>query len=921
MASVTYDDRSFMVDGNRIWLMSGSVHYFRTPAGEWKDRLLKAKRSGLNCIDTYVAWNFHELAEGKWDFTGNRDLVAFVRQAKELGLYVILRPGPYICAEWDFGGLPAWLSTKPGIAYRTNNASFSHYFDKYFRQVLPRLAELQVSRGGNIILIQNENEYLMTTMPDRLAYMEFITQLFRRGGFDIPIITCNWQTDPAVPDTIDCVNGWETVPGLKLQRRRQPDVPLLVTEFWDGWFDHWGQEHQTKDAREVTRRALEIIGCGGQINYYMFHGGTNFGFWGSRVVANDHAFLTTSYDYDAPLAEGGGLTPKYYLTRLVNMMANHMGRFLATCSAGRPGASVADGTSVYNLQGPRGDWAIVSGGRQADAKTAKLILGNAQEITVSLELLGATAVPVGLPLTLTHTLDFTNLMPLGYFFDSVLVLHGPAGFAGVVRVNGKDYNVEVPAAQETAFIEIDALKLLVINSELATRTWLVENTLLLGPDFVGEDQEKLVHAAGAKDYALVTAEGKLSRKKIARPSAAAKHPAPKLSAWKPSARCDEVAPDAALTWTKIDRPTDVDALGQHYGYVWYRVEMQVAKAGRKNIYLPECEDRATIYLNGQLLGTWGRGEGATRQPMAANLVKGRNVFAIMVDNMGRVCGGPDLGERKGLWGHMYDAVAFKPAKVKLIKQETFAKRVVPRRLSHLLAELERTPVTLVQVELAMSDASPMHISFSELNHHLAVTCNERTVGFFPKTAFAAGDLTLSSEIHAGKNKLELLLWGDVTAESLKNISFYTLKENLTASAAWSFRPWTVPAAATTKAGPAAPHGGHGHAKSGQSPAWHEATFKRPAAGHAAGAPGADAALFLHLPADRKAKAHASKGQIILNGQNIGRHWSIGPQEYYYLPTSYLTEENHLLIFDESGKAPAHASLEFRPHGPYGEGKP
>ncbi len=197
IAKVTYDDRSFLVDGRRIWLVSGSVHYFRTPAELWRDRLLKAARAGLNCISTPVPWNFHEPSEGQWNLTDDAGVAEFVTTAADLGLYVILRPGPYIGADWDMGGLPSWLMAKSGVSLRGSNAAYSHYFDKYFRQVLTGLADLQVSRGGNIILIQNEHEYYMTTMPDRITYLEFVNQLFRRSGFDIPIISCN-RFSPAV---------------------------------------------------------------------------------------------------------------------------------------------------------------------------------------------------------------------------------------------------------------------------------------------------------------------------------------------------------------------------------------------------------------------------------------------------------------------------------------------------------------------------------------------------------------------------------------------------------------------------------------------------------------------------------------------------------------------------------------------------
>jgi len=196
MIQVTYDNRSFMVNGHRIWLVSGALHYFRMPAALWRDHLMKARRGGLNCIETYIPWNYHEPLEGQWRFTGDCDVAEFVKQAGDLGMYVIIRPGPYICAEWDFGGLPAWLMAKANIQYRTHNAIYTHYYDKYFRQLLPQLADLQVTRGGNIIAIQNENEYFMTTQPDRQEYLSFISRLIRRAGFDIPVLTCNLVSSP-----------------------------------------------------------------------------------------------------------------------------------------------------------------------------------------------------------------------------------------------------------------------------------------------------------------------------------------------------------------------------------------------------------------------------------------------------------------------------------------------------------------------------------------------------------------------------------------------------------------------------------------------------------------------------------------------------------------------------------------------------
>ena len=888
MANVTYDDRSFMIDGQRIWLVSGAIHYFRTPHQLWADRLLKAKRAGLNCIETYLAWNFHEPREGHWQMSGDHDVVEFVRLAEELGLYVILRPGPYICAEWDFGGLPAWLTTKSGMAYRTSNAAYTHYFDKYFRQVLPRLAELQVTRGGNIILVQNENEYMMTTMPDRSNYLEFISQLLRRSGFEIPIVTCNCFSDPPVPDAVDCVNTYgDVVTHLKVMRARQPSAPLMVTEYWDGWFDQWGGKHAVKDAREVARKALEILGCGAQFNYYMWHGGTNFGFWGSRLVGGEDWYQTTSYDYDAPLAEGGGLTPKYYRTKLVNMLAQHMGRFFAQCTMGQPGATLKDVPDVLNISGPGGRWAVVTNNGRDDIKAANVALPGWVSLPVSLEPLGAVAIPMELRINSETLLDYCNVMPLGFFGEKILVVHGPAGFEARLSVNGKELRGELPKGDEPKLIEHEGLTIVLASSDLAERTWFVDNTLVFGPMLVGETLEDMVHAPHAKQAAMLSMEGKLTHRKV-KPASPAKLTAPKLGSWTRVRVCTEPV-DEQMPWQPIDRPMDVDRLGQHYGYVWYRAKIHSDRARRVALFLPACEDRATIFLNGERLGVWGRGADAQRTPMSAPLKRGDNVLTLLADNLGRFAYGPRLGELKGLADHIYDAKLLTGRKFKVKQAEGFSRRIIPRQMLHVIPQLEKLPVHTAEIDIPLTKVTPLHMSFSGLSCHVAVLCNERVVGMFPSHGVNFGDVMLASELRRGKNAIQFVLWGELGAKDLDRVKFHVMEENLTAAAKWSYLPWSAPQ-------------GEGPIVGKDRPAWYVAKFKYTPQ---------SAPLFLNI-------LSAKKGQIILNGHNVGRFWTIGPQQRYYLPECWLLEENELMVFEENGSIPANSRLEYCPAGPYGE---
>jgi len=886
MPTVRYDDRSLIVDDERIWLASGSIHYFRVPRALWRDRLLKARRAGLNCIQTYVAWNLHEPRQGEWDFSGELDLREFVAQAAEVGLYVILRPGPYICAEWDFGGFPAYLAGKSNLTYRTSNAAFMHYFDRFLAQVLVRLADMQVTRGGNIILVQNENEYYYTTMPDRMTYLQFISQLIRRAGFEVPIITCNLLSEPLLPDAVECMNCWgNEVQTAKRLRQAQPDAFMLATEFWTGWFDYWGGKHQVKDAREVARRALEILGCGCQVNYYMWHGGTNFGFSGSRLSVNDRSYQTTSYDYDAPLAEGGGLTRKYYLTKLVNMLASHFGRAFAQARMEGPSVTVHNGTQVLNVAGPDGRMAVVTNNGRDEVTSADITLPDGRPLTVPLEQLGAVAVPIGVRLSPEAVLNYANLMPLGVFGENLLILHGPAGWEARVAINGKELAAKVPADDRAVELEEAGQKVVILNSDAAQRTWEVDETLVIGPEFVGETTEDIVPGPGLKQYTLIGPESKPAVRKV-KPSAARKPTAPRLGQFSRLCVCDEPI-NKDLTWTKLDRPRDVAALEITRGYAWQRALVDSPRALRRHLFLPDCEDRATIYVNGALAGVWGRGPGAVRTPISVPFKRGANELVFLLDNMGRVNFGPKLGQPKGLFGHVWEAKPLKLKKFKLRAGGEFSRRMVPRMMVHMLPSLMSEPVFTAEVTFPLSRITPVHLSCTDLHHHMIVLCNGRQAAFLPESGGYA-DITLGNELKKGTNRLQLLLWGDVKAKVLDNIRLHLLMESVTDKAAWSFRRWEVP----TETGRVVGKG---------LPAWYHARFKYG---------GSTVPLFLRI-------SGAKKGQIFLNGLNAGRYWNIGPQEYYYLPESWLRPENELLIFEEQGNTPSGSRLMYRPGGPYG----
>ncbi|MEE1754459.1 glycoside hydrolase family 35 protein [Streptomyces sp. SP18CS02] len=307
------DDDGFLLDGKPFRLISGGLHYFRVHPDQWADRLRKARLMGLNTVETYVPWNLHQPRPGGLCMDGGIDLPAFLDLAADEGLHVLLRPGPYICAEWEGGGLPSWLLTDPDIRLRSQDPRYLAAVDRYFERLLPPLLPYLATRGGPVLAVQVENEF--GAYSDDTAHLEHLAATLRRCGVDVPLFTCDQPADlerGALPGTLATANfGSRTVPNLAALRAHQPSGPLMCTEFWIGWFDRWGAHHVVRDAAQAAQELDEVLAAGASVNFYMFHGGTNFGFTNGANDKHTYRPTVTSYDYDAPLDEAGDPTEKF----------------------------------------------------------------------------------------------------------------------------------------------------------------------------------------------------------------------------------------------------------------------------------------------------------------------------------------------------------------------------------------------------------------------------------------------------------------------------------------------------------------------------------------------------------------------------------------------------------------------------------
>jgi len=310
---------SFLLDGKPFVVKAGELHFPRIPREYWEHRIRMVKAQGMNTVCIYVFWNFHEPQPDEFNFEGQADVRAFVQLCQKNGLYVIVRPGPYCCAEWEMGGLPWWLLKKKDIRLRSLDPYFMERVKKFEGALAGQLGDLQISKGGPIIMVQVENEFggYGTDRP----YVSAVRDVLREVGWtDVPLFQCDWSSNfeqNALDDLLWTMN-FGTGSNIDSQFRRlkelRPTTPLMCSEFWSGWFDNWGRAHETRDAKDMVAGLREMLEKNISFSLYMVHGGTSFGHWAG---ANSPGYQPdcTSYDYDAPIDEAGRATPKFWELR------------------------------------------------------------------------------------------------------------------------------------------------------------------------------------------------------------------------------------------------------------------------------------------------------------------------------------------------------------------------------------------------------------------------------------------------------------------------------------------------------------------------------------------------------------------------------------------------------------------------------
>lgn len=950
MSRVQVTRDGLAVDGRPLYLLAGQVHYFRWPRAEWREVLLKARAGGLNAVDTVIPWNLHEPVEGTYHFADEADLPGYLDLIAELGLYAIVRPGPYICAEWENGGFPAWLTARlrpdeNGLALRTTDPRFFEPTLRWFDRLVPLLAERQVDRSGPIILVQIENEHWASGVYGHDAYQERLAEALTERGITVPLYTCmgagrRWP---------EFRNGWNGLAEkLAATRSLWPDNPMIVSELWSGWFDDWGKSrHNGKTPVSLDWKLHELlaVGCAG-LSHWMWAGGTHFAFWGGRTVGGDTVHMTTSYDYDAPVGEHGELTEKFYVARrhhlLLGTLGTQLSRLLSSdgllpgprvlAPKGVPGRAAAGSEPYRNVR--LGDVsATFLQNPTLERQTHQIFLpavadSPAAHLAVEVEAASIKPIFANLPLADSGvTLRLHTSRLLGFWrlpAGDLLVCFGSEGEVGQVELlapaawevvdadgcaaaaEGRRLSLRYCIGRRPTVVRAAAggrpFSLVLLTQHSAERWWpLGDAGFVVGPDLVLDgrvegDTVRLDPASGHGLALFIAADGR--RRRL---SADPTEPVPPLrfAAVELGAprRLGLVERDAQDGWQPIARPEPVEAWGCPLGYAWYRAVFSLDEPAETTLAAPWLADRATVFVDGEQVGVLGvdptQPLAGGRCTLSLKLSAGRHDLRLLVDNLGRFNYGSNTGERKGLldtlyWGGVQEDIT--AGWTALWQEAVFAGEALANaKPAHVRPDadgvaLDHFPLSAASVWLLREINVPA-------GHRAVLTLvGDRN----PGALFVNGQAVARFSRHYGGGylKLDITRWlkpdGNVLALHIQDYGGLPWRASLlhfdpaqAVQAAWSVRCGVTPAAQDGAATGAA--------------FWRYHFVYDPAR---------------HGPGPFRLALHGLvKGQIWLNGHNVGRYWQIGPQETYKLPVSWLLAENELLLLDEVGASPDEVAIE------------
>jgi hypothetical protein len=921
MPTVTYDGRSFMLDGRRIWLVSGSIHYARVPREHWEERIHAAKLAGLNCIESPVFWNRHEPRAGTFDFAGDNDIRHFVTLIGQAGMYCILRPGPFVGADWDFGGLPPWLKAVKNVKFRAANGPFLEACSRYLTAVADKVRDLQVTapgKGGPILLVQNEAGWTCGDDKEGQNYLGELNRYLREAGLNVPFVNSNnlWQ---GVEGEIDAWVGTGDMLGTIRQLGAvRPDQPRMVIEYRPTGPCVWGEEGSgTIDPGVLQSRLAQILAAGGQFNLYPFHGGTNFGFWGGRLPETP-GYLTATYDCGAPISETGIPGPTYNAVRRICTFASRFGRVFANLDPSYrpvsilPSAAPAEkpekpekgkketrpvaGATLVHASGPQGGVVFIFAAPGGKGGSLSLLLPDGTSLPVEIGDQAVTWCLFDTFLGGRARLDYSSFSAFA-IVGKVLVLFGPAGAEGIVSINGSPMDAVIPKGKSPAIVQHEGITVVLCTAEQVDSTYITEDAVYLGVAGLTREGQPIAIGA-AKQVQRLDSEGASKNIPAAHPPTPKKADKVPLSDWA-MAGTNEYMDGTSPRYATIDGPAELASLGSAFGYGWYRLRIKSNITGRAHLAFPAAGDRLLVRLDGEPVGIVGHGPGAAGI-LNLNVKKGNHTLVALAENMGRLCGGVHVGESKGLYGDVWSVEAIKVPKPALKTAEPMdvlsfrtpiwevqpGDLTLPDRLTWTLAHRRKTPVLMI--------IPPFH------GRGLLVL-NGAAIAFLDSSA-EERIVIPAEQLKTGNNTVQVALLAahgagpeDAFKQLTDNVEFYDAEEPISGKAEWAFAKWEPPRATAFQKGKTVERPG---------PTWWRAHFTPPS----------EHGLLFDATG-------LTKGQIYINGRHVSRYFvamadgkPVPPQTQYYIPGPWLKpgQDNELLIFDENGGNPSKTRLASAP---------
>jgi len=954
MASLTHDGQTFLIDGKRIWILAASIHYARVAPERWEATIAAAQQAGFNTIDTACPWMLHERRRGKFSFDGQADLRRFVELCAKHGMRVILRPGPFIGHGYDGGGLPPWLSEIDGLMPRQANEPFIEAVGQYFRKLCGEISDLQVTQGGPIILFESEHAWVCANENQGASYLHEVTRVLRECGITVPIFNSNDLWQPAA-DTIDTWRGFDDMLGHMRQLRVvQPEAPRLVSTFDASRTAAWGIDPgAAHEPQRIVQRLAQVLAGGAQVIVDPFHGGTNFGFMGGRLAGGPDRFAASSAVARAPLGEVGARMPGYHAMRRLITFANQFSAVFMELDPAQQSACLA----VNDVEGKGGgrDVSIVTLAGRAGRVVFVFRNGAAsrQQPSIPLLLHDGTTMPVTLgeasvgwflfdaDLAGAGKLDYTNLCLFAVVDRSLLVMHGPAKSMAAISIAGGTFRGEVPSGPKPLVVDHRGLTLVICNQSNIDTTYFDKQHVYVGASGIDAHGDPIPESLNKPVW--VISKGAVMRKwqpSVNKPpaaesdapsrgkkggktkviAAAAPMPPPSqprmvsgpasiaLRSWS-AAPAIEYASGTSPRFATLEGPRTLSACGAQQGYGWYRIELRSKTARSRLLALPSAGDRVHLYMHGKLERLIGAGPGATLEPIAHKFAVGEVVMSMLADNLGRCAEGSDLDDPKGVFGHVFEVKPLRSVRPKIAD----AALVHPFALREFIAF--RTYGQLSEAEQVIwrfshARKNPILLDLHSVSASGTIVLNDQPVAYY---AGAAGcstgrvllDPTSMEAMRRGKNVLRFApdtRQSNAADEVAKRAKLYECVETISDGARWSFARWEPPIASSYR------ETSSGDARSLRGvPCWWRTHVE----------------VTPHeLPRWFDTNG-LSKGQVFINGKNLGRYFtatrdgkSVGPQRRLHVPDSLLkiNHNNEIVVFDEHGFTPHHTAIVARETG-------